>query len=308
MKKLYLAALPVFFFLSEAQAQQAPHYTQYMYNMSVVNPAYAGSKEGLSLGALYRKQWVGLDGAPETGTLFGHTRVGKQVGLGLSVISDKIGPVKENNIYGDFSYTLDLGREHKLALGLKAGVTLHDIGLFTDIGSEHISMDPNDPAFAEDSKSTLFNFGVGAFYYTEKYYVGLGVPNMLKGRYLDYDGKKFGSQVMHAFLTGGYVFDLDRDFKLKPFFMVKYATNSPVSADISVSGLYLNKFELGATYRIDDAIGAMVNIRVTPNLRIGYAYDHVMSDLNFKAKASHEFLLLYDLNFSKRVSSSPRYF
>ncbi|MCP1995101.1 type IX secretion system membrane protein PorP/SprF [Flavobacterium sp. HSC-61S13] len=307
MKKLYFAVLTVFFFVGESSAQQAPHYTQYMYNMSVVNPAYAGSQESLSMGLLYRQQWAGLDGAPQTGTLFGHTRVGKKVGLGLSVISDKIGPVKENNIYGDFSYTLDLGGEHKLALGLKAGVTLHDIGLFSDIGSESY-MDANDPSFAEDSKSTLFNVGVGAFYYTQNYYVGLGVPNMLKGRYLDYDGKKYGSQVMHAFLTGGYVFELNQDFKLKPYFMVKYATDAPVSADLSVNLMYINKFEIGANYRIDDAIGGMVNYRITPNLRVGYAYDHVMSDLKVKAKASHEFILLYDIYFSKRVSSSPRYF
>ncbi|WP_430614626.1 PorP/SprF family type IX secretion system membrane protein [Flavobacterium sp. JP2137] len=307
MKKLYLAALTAFFFLPEVHAQQAPHYTQYMYNMSVVNPAYAGSQEALSMGLLYRKQWVGLDGAPQTATLFGHTRVGKKVGLGLSVISDKIGPVKENNIYGDFSYTLDLGGEHKLALGLKAGVTLHDIGLYSEIGNGFVT-DADDPAFKEDSKSTLFNLGAGAFYYTKDYYVGLGVPNMLKGNYLDYDGKKFGSQVMHMFLTGGYVFELNKDFKLKPFFMVKYATDAPVSADISVNVMYINKFELGASYRIDDAIGGMVNYRITPNLRVGYAYDHVMSDLNVKAKASHEFILLYDIYFSKKVSSSPRYF
>ncbi|MBW3518809.1 type IX secretion system membrane protein PorP/SprF [Flavobacterium sp. NKUCC04_CG] len=307
MKKLYLAALTAFFFLPEVHAQQAPHYTQYMYNMSVVNPAYAGSQEGLAMGLLYRKQWVGLDGAPQTGTLFGHTRVGKKVGLGLSVISDKIGPVKENNIYGDFSYTLDLGGEQKLALGLKAGVTLHDIGLFSDIGNGFIT-DAGDPAFAEDSKSTLFNVGAGAFYYTKDYYVGLGVPNMLKGNYLDYDGKKFGTRVMHMFLTGGYVFDLNKEFKLKPFFMVKYAPDSPVSADLSVNVMYVNKFEIGASYRIDDAISGMVNYRITPNIRVGYAYDHVMSDLNVKAKASHEFILLYDIYFSKKVSSSPRYF
>ncbi len=298
----------LFFFLQEVHAQQAPHYTQYMYNMSVLNPAYAGSKESLSLGLLYRKQWVGLEGAPQTGTLFGHMRVGKKVGLGLSVITDKIGPVTENNIYGDFSYTLDLGQKHKLALGLKAGATLQDIRLFSDIGSTGY-IDEHDPAFAEDSNSTLFNIGTGAFYYTEDYYVGLGVPNMLKGRYLDYDGRKFGSQVLHAFLTGGYVIALPRtDLHLKPHFMVKYAKDAPVSADVSVNLMYLNKLEIGATYRTEDAIGGMVNYKITPNLRVGYAYDHVMSDLKVKTRASHEFILLYDIFILDKVSSSPRYF
>ena len=307
MKRIYLVAFAAFLFVTEMQGQQNPHYSQYMYNQSVVNPAYAGSTESLSLGALHRRQWVGLDGAPVTTTLFGHKRVGKNVGLGLSAIADKIGPVKENNIYGDFSYTLDLGGPHKLALGLKAGVTMHDVSLFSEIGSEFVP-DKNDPAFSKDEKSTLFNVGLGAYYYTENYYVGLGVPNILKGNYLNYDGKNFGTQEIHMFLTGGYVFDVNDQLKLKPSAMVKYAMNSPVSFDVSFNALFMNKFEVGATYRLDDAIGGMVNYRVLPNLRVGYAYDHVMSDLKVKGKASHEFVLLYDIYFSRKVSSSPRYF
>lgn len=133
MNKIYLAVLIALVTLFEANAQQDPHYTQYMYNMNVINPAYAGSKENLSFGLLYRKQWVDIQGAPSTFTLSGHSPVGKNVGLGLSVISDEIGPVKERNVYGDFSYTLNLGGEHKLALGLKAGATFQNIGLFSEI-------------------------------------------------------------------------------------------------------------------------------------------------------------------------------
>ena len=123
MKRIYLFALITLGFVPDLLiAQQDPHYTQYMYNMSVMNPAYAGSKENLSMGLLYRKQWVDIEGAPSTATFFGHMPAGKNVGLGLSVINDKLGPVEENNIYGDFSYTLQLGGDHKLAFGLKAGV------------------------------------------------------------------------------------------------------------------------------------------------------------------------------------------
>lgn len=307
MKKIYLLACAAFIFVADMQAQQNPHYSQYMYNQSVVNPAYAGSTEALSIGALHRRQWVGLEGAPVTTTLFGHKRVGKNVGVGLSAISDKIGPVTENNIYGDFSYTLKLGRNHNLALGLKAGVTMHDVGLYSEIGNGFVP-DLNDPAFAEDTKTSLFNVGLGAYYYTEDYYIGLGVPNLLKGDYLNYDGKNFGTQEIHMFLTGGYVFEVNDMIKLKPSTMIKYAMNAPVSFDVSLNALFMNKFEIGATYRLEDAIGGMVNYRVLPNLRVGYAYDHVMSDLNFKGKASHEFVLLYDIYFSKNVSSSPRYF
>lgn len=143
MKRLFLVALFTVGLFGEINAQQDPHYTQYMYNMSVMNPAYAGSKDALSLGLLYRKQWVDIEDAPTTGTFFGHAPVGSNVGLGLSVISDKIGPVEENNIYADFSYTLKLGGEHKLAFGVKTGLTLHKVGLFDEVYTMfHMQMTP----------------------------------------------------------------------------------------------------------------------------------------------------------------------
>jgi type IX secretion system PorP/SprF family membrane protein len=129
MKKIFYTALIASFAFLDANAQQDPHYTQYMYNMSVVNPAYAGSKESLSGGLLYRKQWVEIEDAPSTGTFFIHSPVGKNVGLGISFINDQIGPVEENNVYADFSYTLNLGGEHKLAFGVKGGATFQNVGL-----------------------------------------------------------------------------------------------------------------------------------------------------------------------------------
>ncbi len=151
--------------LIDARAQQDPHYTQYMYNMNVMNPAYAGSKENLSFGLLYRKQWVNVDGAPSTFSFSGSTPVGKNVGVGLSLISDEIGPVKEQNAYGDFSYTLNLGGEHRLAFGLKAGATFQRIGLNSDIAPSLPDLD--DDAFREDTNNVYLNIGAGFFYYTD---------------------------------------------------------------------------------------------------------------------------------------------
>ncbi len=306
MKKLYLVALVVFSMIMDLQAQQDPHYTQYMYNMNVINPAYAGSKENLSIGMLYRKQWVEIEDAPTTATFSGHAPVGKNVGLGLSVISDKIGPVEENNIYGDFSYTLQLGGEHKLAFGLKAGLTLHQVGLYSDIN--HTLPDQNDPAFAQNTSNSYFNLGSGLFYYTNKYYLALSVPNMMKSKHLDYNGRKFGSEVSHYFLTGGYVFDVSENIKFKPFFMMKSAFNAPTSLDLSTNFLFNEKFEAGVTYRLEDSFGAMINYAISPNVKLGYAYDHIVSDLNVTTPSSHEIVLLFDLNFPRKVSSSPRFF
>jgi type IX secretion system PorP/SprF family membrane protein len=310
MKKIFFSALVMFITFLDATAQQDPHYTQYMYNMNVINPAYAGSKENLSFGLLYRKQWVEIEDAPTTFSLSGSLPVGKNVGVGLSLISDRIGPVEETNAYGDFSYTLKLTGEHKLAFGIKAGATFHKVGLFDKV-SKNVP-DANDPAFKENISNVYPNVGAGLFYYTNKYYVAFSVPNMLQSKHLDIsrDGQavKFGTESLHYFLTGGYVFDLNKNLKFKPFAMVKSAFNAPTSIDASANFLYLEKFELGATYRLEDSFGAMVNFAISPNLKIGYAYDHIVSDLKVTTPASHEIILLFDLNFPKKVSQSPRYF
>ena len=307
MKKIYFTALLAVMAFADAAAQQDPHYTQYMYNMSVVNPAYAGSKESLSGGLLYRKQWVDIEDSPSTGTFFLHSPVGKNVGLGLSVVSDKIGPVEENNVFADFSYTLNLGGEHRLAFGMKAGASFHNVGLFSDIGNGNLR-DADDQAFLEDINNTFLNLGAGFFYYTQKYYVAFSVPNMIKGVHLDYNGLEYGNEKSHYFLTGGYVFNLSPSLKFKPSAMLKSAFGAPVSVDGSANFMFFDKFEIGATYRLDDSVGGMVNYAITPNLRLGYAYDHIISDLNVTTPASHEFFLLFDLNFPKKVSQSPRYF
>lgn len=285
--------------------QQDPQYTQYMYNMNVINPAYAGSKEHLSFGFLYRTQWVGIDGAPKTGTFFGHLPVSDKVGVGLSVIADQIGPVKETNAYADFSYTLRLAGEHRLAFGIKAGATFHDIGISYNTIDV---IDENDPFFAQNINSTTPNVGAGVFYYTDKYYLAFSVPNILNSVHLDANGYKIGSEVSHYFLTGGYVFQVSPNTKLKPSFLVKSAFSAPTSFDVNLNALFFEKFEIGASYRLDDSFSGLVNFAITPSLRIGYAYDSVTSDIKRYAPASHEFMLLFDLNFPKNVSRSPRYF
>ena len=198
-----------------------------------------------------------------------------------------------------------------MAFGLKSGATFHKVGLFSDIGNGFITK-PGDLAFSENTNNTYFNIGTGVFYYTKKYYVALSVPNMLNSTHLELkendNSYEFGNETEHYFLTGGYVFDLSANTKFKPSIMLKSAFNTPTSLDLSANFLFFDKFEAGATYRMDDSFGAMLNFAVTPGIRIGYAYDHVMSDLNTTTPSSHEFMLLFDLNFPKKVSVSPRFF
>jgi type IX secretion system PorP/SprF family membrane protein len=300
MKKL--TVIIVLLLAMNIHAQQDPQYTQYMYNMNVINPAYAGSKENLSFGLLYRDQWAGLDGAPKTGTFFGHSPVGKNVGLGLSVITDEIGPVKETNAYADFSYTVGLGGQHKLAMGLKAGATFHSKGL-ADLDLIH----QGDPFFNNVSGATP-NVGAGVFYYTDNYYLAASVPNILDSVQLDADGTNYGTEVSHYFVTGGYVFQVSKNTKVKPSFMIKSAFDAPTSFDLNLNALFFEKLELGASYRLEDSFSGLINFAITPSLRVGYAYDSVSSDIKSYAPSSHEFMLLFDLNFPRKISRSPRYF
>ena len=302
MKKIYI--LLALLFALQAQAQQDPQYTQYMYNMNVVNPAYAGSYEGVSIGALYRSQWVGLEGAPSTGTLTIHSPVGNRVGLGLSLISDEVGPVNETNAYVDFSYTLPVGTSTKLAFGLKAGATFHDIGL---VGLDLI--DPNDPFYSQNINEVTPNIGAGLYFYKpNKYYISASMPNILESVHLDANGFKIGSEIQHAFVAAGYVFDLSENFKLKPHVMTKVAFNAPVTYDANLNLFMYDFVEVGAGYRLDDSFSGMINFLVAPNLRIGYAYDSVNSQLDVVTNSSHEIFINFDINLPRKVSRSPRYF
>jgi len=291
---------------SQVNAQQDPQYTQYMYNMNIINPAYTGSTEGLAVGALYRSQWVGLDGGPETFTFNIHSPVGKRVGLGLSIIADQIGPVKETNAYVDFSYTIPVGTVTKLAFGVKGGFTFHDIG----IGESQITLiDQGDPFFASAINETTPNIGAGVYFYKpSKYYISVSIPNILNGVHLDANGTKIGSESEHFFAAAGYVFDLSENFKLKPHTLIKYAFDAPVSYDINANVFMFDVVEVGVGYRLEDSFSGMINFQVMDNLRIGYAYDAIQSDLDIVTSSSHEIFINFDLNFSTKVSRSPRYF
>ena len=302
MKKLIYT---IFIFLLGYQlyAQQDPQYTQYMYNMNVINPAYAGSTETVSIGALYRSQWVGLEGAPNTGTLSIHSPIGNRVGLGFSLINDEIGPVNETNAYVDFSYTLPLGAT-KLAFGLKAGATFHNIGLVNlDL------IDSGDLFFSENVDELTPNVGAGVYFYKpNKYYISASMPNILNGTHLDLNGRKIGSETEHFFAAAGYVFDLSENFKLKPHALAKLAFDAPVSYDVNLNLFMYNVVEIGAGYRLEDSFSGMINFMVSPNLRIGYAYDSIQSDLDVVTNSSHEIFINFDIFLPKKVSRSPRYF
>jgi type IX secretion system PorP/SprF family membrane protein len=311
MKKIILL---VFFFLSilKATAQQDPHFTQCMNNMSVVNPAYATATPAiLNLGSLYRYQWAGIEGAPKTLTLFAHTPINQNIEGGFSLVSDNIGDgaKKETNFFADFAYVLQLNEKQKLSFGLKAGFS----SISTNFNGFQLNSGDTstDKAFSENINETVPNIGVGAYYFTDNYYVGLSVPNLLSAEHIKSrpDINSFGPQEIHTYFTGGYVFDINEAFKLKPALMAIFVKGAPVSVDLTANVLYNEKFELGAAYRFGDAVSLLMNVNVTPNLRVGYSYDYVTSNLSQFSSGSHEIVLLYNLDLlGKGYDKSPRFF
>lgn len=294
------------------RAQQDPQFTQYMYNMSVINPAYATDDiETINLGGIYRSQWVGLEGAPTTASFFAHTPMGKKVEMGFSIVNDDIGNiVSETNAYIDFAYVLSLGETSKLSLGLKAGATFFN----TDFGGLVFTDDTPDASFAENISRTLPNVGAGLFFFDKHYYVGLSTPNFLKGDHIESEDGRYYKAVedLHYFFTGGYVFDLNENVKFKPAFMTKMVYDTPLSLDLTANFLFNARVEIGAGYRVGDSFSGLFNFRLSPSLRVGYAYDRTFSNLGKFNSGSHEILVLFDINKnlgkSKGYDVSPRFY
>jgi type IX secretion system PorP/SprF family membrane protein len=281
-------------------AQQDPHYTQYRYNLSVVNPAYAGSQGLWSTSIMYRRQWSSLEGAPVTYTLASHSPFNEKVGVGLSVIRDQLGPVEETNIYGDFSYTIPVGQDNYLSFGLKAGVTLHDVGL-----SDLFVLDPLDPFFTQDISNAYPNVGVGLFYSTWDYFISFSIPNLINAVHLDENGLKYGSEVSHFFLAGGLVHQLSDQITIRPSTMIKGAFGAPWSFDLNFNMLFLDTVEAGVSYRLNDSFSGLLGVWVNDTVRIGYAYDGIISPLSAGALSSHEIILSFDLQFKDNSRGVP---
>ncbi|MDO1513572.1 type IX secretion system membrane protein PorP/SprF [Maribacter confluentis] len=312
LQNLRIVCIAMLIFLCKVQAQQDPQYTQYMYNMNVVNPAYTTNEPGmLNFGTLYRTQWQNAVGGPKTLTLFAHTPFSEKIEMGASIISDDIGDgsLKENNIYIDFAYILKLNEQSNISLGLKGGVTTFQ----TNFNGFRLPEVQDDPAFDENLNNTFPNIGIGAFYTRDKFYAGVSIPNLLTSKHLENrDGiTRIGAEAIHFFGMAGYVFNIYSDLKIKPSIMTKMVQGAPITADLSINALVNNRFEGGVSYRLDDSVSAMFNIAVLPAFRIGYAYDYTLSNLGSFNNGSHEIFLLFNLDLwglKKGYDKSPRFY
>ena len=292
-------------------AQQEPMYTHYMYNTLMVNPGYAGSRDALTVTALDRMQWVDFKGAPSTQTFTMHSPLQDQhIGLGLSVVNDKIGPTNTTSVYADFAYILEITQKSKLALGLSAGMNIFQANINAlDLDQQ------SDPVFMSNINNHVTpNFGFGAYYSRERFYAGISVPNLLQNSYSVSNEANVSTLIAkeqrHYYFIAGTMLRLTDNLAFKPTTLIKLTSGAPIEIDITPSFVIMKKLTLGAMYRSGDAVGGLVGLDITEQLHIGYSYDWSYGLRTFTYnQGSHEILLRYDfITINKQQIHSPRYF
>ncbi len=310
MKNLYKYIL---FFLTlllanDLVAQTEPMYSQYMYNMLGVNPAYAGNREATSFNFFQRRQWVGLAGAPQTTSvsLDGAFNDNK-LGWGVQAYDDKLGVERADGVNMMMATHIQVSDKGTLSGGLSMGLMNYRIDLLNVQGR----YTPSDPAFYSNFNKWLPAVGLGIYYNTDKFYAGFSVPNVLKSRLTAFDVMNSGIQKVnstHLFFTSGYVFDVNEDVKIKPSTMIKAVGGAPIEADFNTNVWLKNVIGLGFSYRTGDAMVAMAEAQINNNLRVGYAYDITISPLKYYNNGSHELMFRYEFGNNNTKIKSTRYF
>jgi len=289
-----------------------------MYNTQVINPAYAGSRDALSFGLLGRTQWVNFEGAPKTGTFTVNSPIGVlgNMGLGLSIVHDELGPAVESNINIDYSYTINTSDTDKVSFGLKAGLDLLDVD-FTKLNIA----DQGD-IFENNVDSKIQpQIGAGIYFHTDRFYTGVSVPNFLNTKHFDESqisniindpsgtvGKTTAAERLHYFLIAGYVFDLSDNLKFKPATLIKLVSGSPLEWDVSANFLIIEKFTLGASYRWSAALSAMAGFQISDEFFIGVGYDYQTTDIESFSSGSYEVFLRFDVFKKPERVLTPRFF
>lgn len=313
-KKYFIPLVLLFAIVELAHGQQDAQYTQYMFNTLSVNPAYAGSRGQLSIAGLYRSQWVGLEGSPTTQTLNVHSPIrNSRLGYGLSIVNDEIGDgvVQETYLDAVVSYTIEVARDAKLSFGLKAGGNLLNLDFngLRNFDSEATDGDNIDNKFSP-------NFGLGAYYHTNVFYLGLSAPNVLETQHFDNANSDSNStnflskDRINFYLITGYVFDVNPVLKFKPALLTKVVSGAPLQVDLSANFMFNEKFTFGAAYRWDAAVSALAGFQLTDQFMVGLAYDRETTDLGGTQfnDGSFEVFLRFELVKSYRRLVSPRFF
>jgi len=301
--KIIIKNITVVFFVLiglQSYSQQEPLYTQYYNNFNIINPAYSGSNGHLTATANIRSQWVGEAGSPETQTFSLHGAMGKNVGVGLSVVHDEVFIWSNTEVFADFSYSLELSETETLAFGLKAG------GSFLNVNLQDLGID-DDPNLNENINQFNPNIGAGVLYYTNKLYASLSTVNILETKQYDENSStSTASDNMVVYLSAGYVIDLGSDLKFRPSFLVRTVSGSPLSKDISASFLWNNRLELAISHRFDESISGLFQVRVNNTIKVGYSYDSLTNNLGDYNNGSHEISLVFDMGLTGKHAAKKK--
>ncbi len=309
MNKVLILFIASVMFVSVSNAQQDAQFTQYVYNTININPAYAGSRDALSLNAVYRAQQVGLEGSPRTFSFAAHTPLrNERLGIGVSVLRDDIFIIDETFVDIDFSYTIPTSATGRLAFGIRGGVQLFNID-FTELNPQ----DASEFTGAQNVDNRFSpNVGLGVYYYTDKFYIGYSAPTILQTDFFDEDGDASTSFVARDRVThnviAGYVFNLNSNIKFKPAALARVVSGAPIGLDVSGNLLFNDRFSIGANYRLNAAVSALAAFQISDALTIGYAYDRDTTALQRFNDGSHEIFLRLELKSIKRGIISPRFF
>ena len=300
-----LFVLIVFLGIGKAFAQQEALTTQYMFNGLSINPAMAGSDDNLSITGIIRSQWVGIKGAPNTQVLSVHSPMrSDNYALGLNVTHDQIAVTGRTTISPSYAYRIHFKNGAILSMGIQASIMNYRAGL-TDLNPK----DGSDAVFSADVNTWMANFGVGAYYYTNKYYIGLSAPMLLNNNYSNSGDKISEAELTrHYYLNAGYVFDIGENYHLKPSFLVRYAENSYLTADVNLNLYYKRYFGVGVSYRSGESVSALFELFINDQFMLGYAYDYIVSDLHVATSGSHEIMINYIFPHNEKRVVTPRYF
>ena len=284
--------LAVFLFGFVGFAQQDAQYTQYMYNRMIVNPAYAGSRDSFTIFAMNRNQWVGLTGAPVTSIISIDTSIpDSRWGVGLSFMSDKIGPTDEKGISANLAYSIMTSQDYKLSFGLKGNINILDVDF-----SKLSQFDPIDDFATQNINNRLLpNMGAGIYYYSEVFYVGLSVPNFFENKHFDsYSTTSIATERIHYNLITGGVISMNENVDFNPAMLLKAVNGAPLQVDLTANFMFNQKFILGAAYRLSSSVSGLIGVQFTKSWLAGYAYDGETTALANFNSGSHEIFLRYE--------------
>ena len=294
MKKVLI--LPVLIFaLSSGWAQQRPVQSLYMFDPLLINPAYAGTQVQLSATAIYRNQWVNLDGAPKTFTATIHSGFLKsKMGLGLIMANDQIGVHSDASVYGVYSYKVKLNRDLTLSMGLQGGFNylVSDYNLLT-------LKNAGDPNLSGAISKFNPNIGAGFFLRSPKYYVGISSPQLIENKVVDLSVGTQAKQHRYYYLHAGTSRTLSTNIKFVPSVLVRLQESAPISFDINSTFVFYSAIGLGVSYRLNDSVVGLFELQLDDHFHVGYAYDFTTSALNQVSNGSHEIMVNYRLKIPK---------